>query len=148
MTPSKMKHSGDFEFLEHTADLKFIAYGKTLADCFQNSAKAMFSAIVDPKSIEERYTKGIKLEAETLEILLHDFLSELLFLSETRELFFKEFHVSIDRNKKYRLRAELAGEKFNPGKHEIKTEIKAVTYHEMLIEERDRGWIAQVLCDI
>jgi len=143
-----MKHPRDFEFLEHIADLRFIAYGKSLDDCFQNSAKAMFSAISDLKSIEEKDLKKIALEAENLEILLHDFLSELLFLFETKGLLFKEFNVSIDRNKRYRLKAGLKGEKFNPKKHEIKTEIKAVTYHEMLIEKRNKGWVAEVLCDI
>ncbi|OYT40421.1 MAG: hypothetical protein B6U86_04090 [Candidatus Altiarchaeales archaeon ex4484_43] len=143
-----MKHPRDFEFLEHIADLRFIAYGKSLNDCFQNSAKAMFSAISDPKSIEEKNLKRIALRAENLEELLHDFLSELLFLFETRGLLFKKFRVSIDRNKGYRLKAELRGEKFNPKKHEIKTEIKAVTYHEMLIEKRNEEWTAEVLCDI
>jgi len=143
-----MKHSRDFEFLEHVADLRFMAYGKSLNDCFQNSAKAMFSAISDLKSIDEKDMKRIALEAEDLEVLLHDFLSELLFLFETRGLLFKKFHVSIDRNKGYRLKAELYGEKFNPKKHEIKTEIKAVTYHEMLIERRNKEWVAEVLCDI
>jgi len=143
-----MKHSRDFEFLEHVADLRFMAYGKSLNDCFQNSAKAMFSAISDLKSIDEKDMKRIALKAEDLEVLLHDFLSELLFLFETRGLLFKKFHVSIDRNKGYRLKAELYGEKFNPKKHEIKTEIKAVTYHEMLIERRNKEWVAEVLCDI
>ena len=143
-----MKHSRDFEFLEHVADLRFMAYGKSLNDCFQNSAKAMFSAISDLKSIDEKDLKRIALEAEDLEVLLYDFLSELLFLFETRGLLFKKFHVSIDRNKGYRLKAELYGEKFNPKKHEIKTEIKAVTYHEMLIERRNKEWVAEVLCDI
>jgi len=143
-----MKHSRDFEFLEHVADLRFMAYGKSLNDCFQNSAKAMFSAISDMKSIDEKDMKRIALKAEDLEVLLHDFLSELLFLFETKGLLFKKFHVSIDRNKGYRLKAELYGEKFNPKKHEIKTEIKAVTYHEMLIERRNKEWVAEVLCDI
>ena len=143
-----MKHSRDFEFLEHVADLRFMAYGKSLNDCFQNSAKAMFSAISDMKSIDEKDMKRIALKAEDLEVLLHDFLSELLFLFETEGLLFKKFHVSIDRNKEYRLRAELYGEKFDPKKHEIKTEIKAITYHEMLIERRNKEWVAEVLCDI
>lgn len=143
-----MRHYRDFEFIEHTADLKFRAYGKSLEDCFQNSARAMVSAISNPESIEGKCLKKIMLEAETPEILLHDFLSELLFLFETRDMLFKEFQVSIKENRGYKLKAELKGERFNPKKHEIKTEIKAVTYHEMLIEERDNVWVAQVLCDI
>jgi SHS2 domain-containing protein len=143
-----MRHPGDFEFLEHTADLKFIAYGSTLDECFRNSARAMFSSIVDPESVGGNHLEEIELKAETLEILLHDFLSELLFLFETRELLFREFRVSVDRNGGYRLKAELKGDRYDPKKHDIEMEIKAVTYHELFVEKRDDEWTAQVLCDI
>lgn len=136
-----------FEFLDHTADLKFIAYGKTLASCFENSALAMFSAIVDLDSvvIEEH---GIDLEAEELEILLHDWLSELLFLFTTEEFLPKKFNVSINKNKNYKLHAVVSGEKFDNKKHYIKAEVKAVTYHEMVVEKKGDIWTAQVVCDI
>lgn len=136
-----------FEFLEHTADLKFIAYGETLASCFENSALAMFSAIVDLDSvvIEEL---GIDLEAEELEILLHDWLSELLFLFTTEEFLPKKFNVSMNKNKNYKLHAVVSGEKFDNKKHRIKAEVKAVTYHEMIVEKKGDIWTAQVVCDI
>ncbi len=136
-----------FEFLEHTADLKFIAYGETLASCFENSALAMFSAIVDLDSIiiEEH---DIDLEAEELEILLHDWLSELLFLFTTEEFLPKKFNVSIKKNKNYELHAIVSGEKFDNKKHRIKAEVKAVTYHEMVVEKKGDMWTAQVVCDI
>jgi SHS2 domain-containing protein len=143
-----MKQTMEFEFLEHTADLRFKAYGENLDECFQNTAKAMYTAITDPESIEEKQTREITLEAETLETLLHDFLAELLFLSETEGLLFKEFQVSVDSKEGYRLKSMVRGENYNPGKHEIKTEIKAVTYHELQVEEIENRWTAQVLCDI
>ncbi len=136
-----------FEFLEHTADLKFIAYGETLASCFENSANAMFSAIADIDSvITEKH--DIDLEAEELEILLHDWLSELLFLFTTEEFLPKKFNVSIRKNKNYKLHAVVSGEKFDNKKHSIKAEVKAITYHDMLVGKKDSIWTAQVLCDI
>lgn len=138
----------DFEFLEHTADLKFRSYGNTLDACFENSAKAMVSSIIDITPLESHLEKEIEISSDSLETLLHDFLSEILFLFETEELLFKEFQVSIKKNRKYNLYAKLKGEKFNPKKHNITAEIKAVTYHEMVIEKHNSGWIAEVLCDI
>jgi len=134
-----------FEFLEHTADLKFRARGKTLEECFENSARALWSAIIKPDTITPGEQKEIRLEADSLEILLHDFLSEFLFLFETQGMVFNEFRVKIQGNV---LTASAGGEKLDPERHRIETEIKAVTYHEMLIEEDEEGWSATVLCDI
>lgn len=142
--------SRDFEFLEHTADLRFRSYGKTLAVCFMNAAKALFSSILDFDSVVTKMEREIVIKSDSLETLLHDFLSEILFLFETEDLVFKEFIVSIEEEDEegYTLSAELRGERFNPKKHVVTTEVKAVTYHELRVEKKDDGWIAEVLCDI
>lgn len=143
-----MNFKKKFEFLEHTADLKFIAYGKTFDSCFENSALAMFSAIFDLDFISIVEKQYIDLEAEDPEILLHDWLSELLFLFTTDEFVPKEFNVSIKKDKNYRLHAIASGEKFDRERHQIKAEVKAVTYHDMRIEKKNDVWTVQVLCDI
>lgn len=140
--------SKDFEFLEHTADLKFRSYGETLDICFMNAAKALFSSILDLDSVAVKSEREVELESDSLETLLHDFLSEILFLFETGGLVFKEFIVSIEDGEGYKLSAKLRGERFNPRKHAVTTEIKAVTYHGMRVEKRGGEWIAEVLCDI
>lgn len=140
--------SRDFEFLEHTADLRFRSYGKTLAVCFMNAAKALFSSILDFDSVVTERGREIVIKSDSLETLLHDFLSEILFLFETEDLVFKEFIVSIEEGEGYTLSAELRGERFNPKKHAVTTEVKAVTYHELRVEKKDNEWIAEVLCDI
>ena len=170
-----------FDVLEHTADLKFVAYGETLDLCFQNAARAMTSAmveVVDSESypymgqINSRDAYGINehktdkheinkqnFEFESkdndLDILLHDFLSEILFLFETEDMIFGEFLVRIKnkniektKNKEYILAAVMKGEKFDPNRHKMNTEIKAVTYHDMQIKQINGLWSAQVLCDI
>ncbi len=134
-----------FEFLEHTADLRFRAWGGSLDECFENSARAMWTAVIEQESVAVKEQKEIKLKADSLEVLLHDFLSELLFLFETEGLVFRDFDVSI-RDK--RLSAVAKGEKFDADRHKIETEIKAITYHEMLIKEEGGKWSATVLCDI
>jgi len=134
-----------FEFLEHTADLRFRAWGTSLNECFENCARAMWAAVIRQDTVSAKTENKIELEADSIEVLLHDFLSELLFLFESEGLVFKDFDVSIQDK---RLSAVAKGEKFDPERHIIETEIKAVTYHEMLIRQEKGEWSATVLCDI
>lgn len=141
--------SKPYEYVEHTADLRFRAYGRSLGECFSNAASAMFAAIVDPSSIDVVEEREISLSSDKLEILLHDYLTEILFLFEDEKLVFSVFKTSVEKEDSgYRLCGKAFGEKLTSGKHSIETEIKAVTYHEMTIKERDGVWTAEVLCDI
>ena len=141
--------SKPFEYIEHTADLRFKSYGKTLGECFSNAAKAMFNAIVNPSTVKGRTEKTIKLSSPKLELLMHDWLSEALFLFEDEGILFSDFKVEVEENKGFELTGTLRGEKYDPKRHVILTEIKAVTYHEMKIKKEEKGiWSAEVLCDI
>ena len=141
----------DYEYLEHTADLFFRAFGKTLGECFGNAAKAMFSAMIERASVKPAVKKTIRLESSDLLLLMHDWLSESLFLFETKGLVFRDFDVIIEKKKRgalYVLSAVLSGERFDRKKHVILTDVKAVTYHDLVVEKRNSQWIAEVLCDI
>jgi len=138
-----------FKYLDHTADLEFISYGKTLNEVFANSAEAFFTAVLALNSVEIRKSKKIKLSAQDLETLMHDWLNELLFLFEVEFLVFREFKVEIEKlNENYELYAECSGEELDLKRHTIDAEIKAVTYHNLSVEERNGLWEARVLCDV
>jgi SHS2 domain-containing protein len=142
-------YSKAYEYLEHTADLFFRSYGKSLGECYGNAARAMFSAILDPDSIDPAVKKTFLLEGNDLPVLMHDYLSEILFLFETEGLVFSVFEVSVEKKGAvYNLSATLSGEKFNKKKHIVLTDIKAVTYHDLKVEKREDQWVAEVLCDI
>ena len=135
-----------YEIIEHTADVGVKAFGDTLSDCFAHAAKAMFDLITDSSSMEEKGEYNINLNAEDLEQLLVDFLSELLFLHSSRNLVFGFFDVTIDP-KKCMLSAIIKGEKYDLTKHKYGMEIKAVTYH-LLEVQNDTPFFVQVLFDI
>ncbi len=80
--------------------------------------------------------------------MLHDFLLEILFLFEVKNLGFKNFNVVITENSEHILSAELFGEKYSQEKHGRVCEIKAVTYPGLFVGEKEGKWIAEVLCDI
>ena len=135
-----------YEIIDHTADVVLKAYGKTLSEAFENAAKGMFDIITDNSEIESIGQYNIELEAPDLEQLLVDWLSELLFLNSAKNLVFGFFKIELDEKNK-KLTAKVFGQKFDLSKHKIGAEIKAVTYH-MLIVKKKKPYHVQVLFDI
>lgn len=135
-----------YEFIDHTADIGIKAYGDTIAETFEEAANAMFDIITDSSPIAVNGEYDILLSAESIEQLLVDWLSELLFLHDAYRLVFRFFQVHIDI-KKLTLHARIGGEIFDKKKHHQGNEIKAVTYH-LLKVEINKPCYVQVLFDI
>ena len=135
-----------YELIDHTADIGVKAYGKTLSEAFENASRGMFDIITDKSEVESVGQYDIQLEADDLEQLLVDWLSELLFLNSAKNLVFGFFKVELDE-KNNSLKGRVFGEKFNVSKHKIGAEIKAVTYH-MLEVKKKKPFHVQVLFDI
>ncbi len=133
-----------FEFLEHTADVKFRAYGRSREEVFANAGRALAAAITDVSRVEAVDDRVVACAADDDETLLHDFLSELLFLFEDEGFLYSGISVELDGDA---LSAKLCGELFQPDKHVLHGEVKAVTYHDMSIGDTGDGWEATVLCD-
>jgi SHS2 domain-containing protein len=135
-----------YEFIEHTADLGLKAYGASIEELFVHAAEGFFDALMSPKRVEEREERVIEVEAEALDDLMVSWLAELLYLFDTEKLVFKGFEVK--RLQDNQLKAIARGESLDPARHEIKTGIKAVTYHQLYVKESQDGWETQVIFDI
>jgi SHS2 domain-containing protein len=124
-----------FEFLEHTADAYIAAYGKDLAETFENAALAMFSVMTDVEKISPKVKDSIEIEAEDEYALLYSWLEALLIKFDTDGMLYSKFKISdLSRTPDgFRLRAEIWGEKYNAKKHTQRVGVKAVTYHRMEI---------------
>lgn len=134
-----------YEFLPHTADAKFRAYGKTLEEAFTNAAYAMADVITDHRKIKPTAEKTISVESENKEALLYDFLEQFLILLDSEGFLLNKIkELKIKNNK---LTAKITGDT-NPKKYEIKTHIKAVTYQEMFIKKEKGVYMIQVIVDI
>lgn len=144
------KNAEKFRFFEHTADVEFEAYGKSLEEVFENAALAIASTMVNVSKVEKKIEREISIESEDLLSLLYDFLEKLIFYHDAENFVFAEVKVSEIREKegKYYLRAVAYGEKFNKNKHMAYTSIKAVTYHNMEISEKEGRFFAHVIIDI
>ena len=132
-----------YERLEHTADSLIKAHGSTLEECFENAAYAMFDQMVDARKVEVKESVKVKAGGEDLDELLVNFLSELLYVFDTKKLVLSEFKVSIKGNE---LTCVAGGEHLDLKKHSPKTEIKAVTYHMLKVDVDEPS--ATVLFDI
>lgn len=142
-----------YRFLEDVAlaDIAYEAYGKDLNELFENAAYAILELSADIKTVEPKKKLEILLENEKLENLLYDFLSEILFLKDSKYMVFRNAKVSISENKKngnYGLKAVLEGDSINPQKQHLENDIKAVTMHMFGIKKEKRGYKATVVVDI
>jgi len=138
-----------FEYLEHTADAKFRAYGKSLEEVFENAAYAMFNVMIDTSTVAAEISHEIELSSEDMDGLLFNWLSEILFVFEVESLVFSKFIVDrIEHDETgFRLFARAMGEDINLSKHKFGTEVKAATYNDMKIESTPAGWMIQATVD-
>lgn len=140
-----------YKFLEDVAiaDIAFEASGKTLEELFDSSALALENTQVkDLKSVKHKVEKKIEVEADNVEMLLFNFLQELIFYKDAELLLFSKFDIKIMQGKKYKLKAKTYGEKLDMKKHELLVDVKAVSLHNFKIEETKSGWKGDVILDV
>ena len=138
-----------FEYLEHTADIKFRAYGKTPAEMLSNAAAALFKSMVEPATIVVKETWKVELKAFDLEDLAYQWLNEIVFLFETESAVFATFSVNLEQDgtESWRLLAEIGGERIDLERHSFENEVKAITRHKFAIKKNE-VWCIQVILDV
>jgi SHS2 domain-containing protein len=135
-----------YETFEHTADLGLRVRADNLDALLADAARGLFSMIVDLGQVQPRTEIAFEIAAEPLEMLLFDWLNELLFTFETRRLLLSQFEVHAADG---RLRGTARGEPIDPGRHQLDHEVKAITYHDLKLEQQPDGqWLAEVIVDI
>jgi SHS2 domain-containing protein len=136
-----------YEYLEHTADVKFRAYGQTPDEMFSNAALALFNSMINTATVQAKETWKVELSGPDLEQLAYDWLSELVFLFETEFAAFSTFDVKLHQNSDWSLQATIGGERIDQNRHAFDNEVKAVTLHEFEIKKND-FWCIQVVLDV
>ena len=139
-----------FEFLEHTADAYIAAYGRSLAEAFENAALAMFETMTDTSKVEPKIEDEIEVEGFDEQSLLYNWLESLIVKFEMTGNLYSKFKITdIEKIEGgFRLKAKVWGEQFNPEKHPQKVGIKAVTYHRMEIKKEPEKVTVKFLLDL
>ena len=137
------------KFLDHTADVLFVAKADTLNELFRQCALATQETMVEVEKVKPKHQEKILGESSKIESLLFDFLDDLIFFKDYKQMVFSTFEINITQdNGKYTLTCVATGEKIDYTRHNPKVDVKAVTMHLFKVEEVKDGWKAQVLLDI
>lgn len=141
-----------YRYLEDIAisDVAFEAEGASLVDVFRAAAEATTGAMVeDCSDIEPEEMVTFEVKALELDLLLYDFLGELVFLKDARGLLLRVESLCIDEVEDgFSLKARVAGEHINREKHSLRADVKAVTLHRFTLERSENGWKARVVLDV
>jgi SHS2 domain-containing protein len=135
-----------FEVLEHAADIGFRARAGNLRELFARAAEALVAMAMEVDQIEPHEVYPIEAEADSIDSLLVNWLSEVLYYIDGRQLAFRTFNVKeCGLN---RVSGEALGEPRHQGRHPARLVIKGVTYHQLKIEQSGQEWYCEVFVDI
>ncbi|TAM83004.1 MAG: archease [Acidobacteria bacterium] len=135
-----------FHILEHTADVGFEAFGSSLPEVFENAARGLATLIAEPATVEPREEVRMEVKGADLPDLLVNWLSEVLFQHDAERWLFHDFRV--DSLDDHAVSGIAWGEKIDPGRHQTNLMVKAITYHQLGLQQSAGGWRAQVYVDI
>jgi SHS2 domain-containing protein len=141
-----MRREHKFEVLEHTADVGVIGLGKSMADAFESAAYGMFSIMADLDKYEPTDSSEVVAVGDDDIALLERFLSSLLVIFDGDDLLPLDFEITeISEGK---LVCRVSCRKIGDEIEWLGPTVKAVTYHQMSVDEIDGEWRAQVIFDV
>jgi SHS2 domain-containing protein len=141
-----------YKFLEEIgiADIAFEAVGRDLPELFKEAADATTNVMIDNlDAIQPREMRHIELSNDQIDMLLFDFLQELIYLKDAERLLLRVREAQLqEKDQKYFLNAKAAGEPLDAARHHQRADVKAVTLHDFSVKKEDGAWKARVLLDI
>ena len=141
-----------YRFLEHlaTADIAFEAIGADLEKLFVSAARATINTMLDDlDTLATRASRNIALSNTELDLLLFDYLQELIYYKDSEGLLLLPESIDVnEQDGNFLLRSTLAGEEIDPSRHEQLTDVKAVTLHRFELKRISEGWRAIVILDV
>jgi len=135
-----------FTILEHPSDIGIEARGNTMAEAFQKAAEGLVSLIVDITTVSASDSREILIRAPESSQLLVRWLSEILYFYDGQGFISGKFEIS--KISGTALTATVRGEPFISKKHKTRLDVKAVTYHQLLVSEDSNGALVRVYFDI
>lgn len=134
-----------FEFLEHTADIKFRAYGKDEKEVWENACCALFHAMC-PSEVKSKTKKEISVNGNDFESLLYNVLEEFLFLFDSKHFLPEKIKIKEFDTKRFAIVANVFGD--DAMHYKDVDHIKSVTYHDMIVTKEKSHWMIQVVLDV
>ena len=135
-----------YNLIDHTADFGIHVFGSDSKELFANAAWAMFDLITEIDYLKGMDSCNIKISGDDWFDLMVNWLREILFLWNGKEMLVKTAHIlSLSKND---LSAKVVFDQYDPDLHIITTEIKAVTYHQIDVQKKSTGWESKIIFDV
>jgi SHS2 domain-containing protein len=141
---------GAYRVLEEIAlaDCALEIEAADLDDLFATAARALAEVMVDPATLGGAAAHAIEIEAPARDLLLFDWLGELIFRKDRDGEVFPTADVRVEGSGPFRLAARVRGGRIDPERTELRADPKAVTFHRLAVEPAPGGWRARVVLDI
>jgi SHS2 domain-containing protein len=136
----------NYRCFDHTADLGLEVTASTREELYAGAAFALFDLLADLAKVRAGVVREVSITGRDETDLLVNFLRECLYAWNGEGFLMKSclVHQLTDHS----VKALLRGEPFDPARHRIKQEIKAITYHQASVQETPDGWKGRVILDI
>ena len=135
-----------YKRIDPTADCGIEVWGTDLKSLFQNAGLALFDLIADSGRIEPAMEDTVQVDGSDWADLMINWLRELLYFWTGKEMLIKE--ITVREIAEFRLSAAIRLEPYDPEKHRLNHEIKAVTYHSLQVTPFSDGWKATIVFDV
>jgi SHS2 domain-containing protein len=129
------------------ADCALEIFGSDLDDLFATAVRALADVMVDPDTVPHDVERMLRLEARAIDLLFHEWISELIFLKDSEQVVVLGAAVSV-RAAPPALTARLTGGRIDRARTVLRSDPKAITFHQFTVEPRGAGWYARVVIDI
>ena len=141
-----------FRYVEDapTADVGFVATGKTLEQCIQAAADATLAVMLgNPESLQPTERRALHVESDVVDMALLKLLEELIYYKDAERLFLRVTEVDArQRDGEWVVEATAEGEPIDPSRHQLSGDVKAVTLHRLKVAQTAQGWEATVVLDV
>ncbi|MBW1695202.1 MAG: archease [Deltaproteobacteria bacterium] len=135
-----------YKLIDHTADFGIHVFGSDIKALFENAAHAMFELMIDTGELKSLTKRQIVVQGDDWPDLMVNWLRELLAIWNIDQLVVKDTEILSTAD--FKIDAIVKADPFDPTKHEIKMEIKAVTYHQIDVHRGSTGWESKIIFDV
>ena len=142
-----MTERPDYKEIEHTADVGLELEAPDLKAALELAAASMFDLVCDLDTVGDGVRRTVRIRAREadLENMMVRWLNELLYVFESERLLLSGFVVT--KLESGLIEADVTGERYDPARHALKTEIKAATYHDLVVDRVEGVWLVRVIFD-
>jgi SHS2 domain-containing protein len=138
-----------FQFFDHTGDIGVDIDASDPGALFADAARAFSETVTHREALAPDDTADLSLSADAIDLLLVDWLNELVYRFDTDGWLARDAEVHVSTvDDQWTLRARLIGCRIDPERHEVRVLVKAATYHALEVVQTHAGWRARVVLDI